>query len=191
MMADQQKEEKSTNQAGIPKAVFVANVEKFMQESENETAEKVLRSLDEQYQKYKFMEQNLTTKKRRLKAQIPDIKGTLETVQHLMENSTETVDTQFLLADNLYVKAKVPPTDRVGLWLGANIMLEYSLEEAQALLEKNLSQAKSALDVVEDDLGFLRDQSTTIEVSMARVYNWDVKRRQQSKAAAVTEDSET
>jgi len=168
--------------AGIPAAVFVEDVEKFMGRTGNESVEDVLKRFNEQHQKYKFMEMNLHTKKRRLKTQIPDIKGTLETVKHLKENKTETIKTQFMLADNLYVKAQVPPTDKVGLWLGANIMLEYSLDEAQALLEKNLSQAKQALETVEEDLGFLRDQTTTTEVSIARVYNYDVKRRQAEKA---------
>lgn len=58
----------------------------------------------------------------RLKTQIPDIKGTLETVKHLKENKTETIKTQFMLADNLYVKAQVPPTDKVGLWLGVSLI---------------------------------------------------------------------
>ena len=56
----------------------------------------------------------------RLKSQIPDIKGTLDTVRHLAENNSETLNTQFMLADNLYVKAKVPPTQKVGLWLGVS-----------------------------------------------------------------------
>lgn len=56
----------------------------------------------------------------RLKAQIPDIRGTLETVRHLRENNAETLNTHFMLADNLYVKAKVPPTDKVALWLGVS-----------------------------------------------------------------------
>lgn len=60
-------------------------------------------------------------------------------------------------------------------------MLEYTLAEAEALLVKNLEQAKTALNVVDEDLGFLRDQTTTTEVSMARVYNWDVKRRQKQQ----------
>ena len=37
---------------------------------------------------------------------------------------------------------------------------------------------------VDEDLGFLRDQTTTTEVSIARVYNYDVKRRQAEKAKA-------
>lgn len=60
-------------------------------------------------------------------------------------------------------------------------MLEYSLDDAEALLSKNLTAAVKSLDNVEQDLGFLRDQTTTIEVNMARVYNWDVKRRQALK----------
>ncbi|OXB75776.1 UNVERIFIED_CONTAM: hypothetical protein H355_012285 [Colinus virginianus] len=67
----------------------------------------------------------------------------------------------------------------------ANVMLEYDIDEAQALLEKNLSTATRNLDSLEEDLDFLRDQFTTTEFcflnctpsDMARVYNWDVKRR--------------
>ena len=62
-------------------------------------------------------------------------------------------------------------------------MLEYSLEDAEGLLSKNLTAAKDTLATVEKDLGFLRDQTTTVEVNMARVYNWDVKRRQALKAS--------
>lgn len=94
-----------------------------------------------------------------------------------LKESTSSLETRFLLADNLYCKASVPPTDKVCLWLGANVMLEYDIDEAQALLEKNLSTATKNLDSLEEDLDFLRDQFTTTEVNMARVYNWDVKRR--------------
>ena len=45
-------------------------------------------------------------------------------------------------------------------------MLEYSLNDAQTLLEKNLSMANTSLAQVEEDLGFLRDQTTTLEVSI-------------------------
>lgn len=48
----------------------------------------------------------------------------------------------------------------------ANVMLEYDIDEAQALLEKNLSTASRNLETLEDDLDFLRDQFTTTEVSI-------------------------
>uniref|UniRef100_A0A8C6FM05 Prefoldin subunit 3 n=1 Tax=Moschus moschiferus TaxID=68415 RepID=A0A8C6FM05_MOSMO len=155
------------------------DVDSFMKQPGNETADIVLKKLDEQYQKYKFMELNLAQKKRRLKSQIPEIKQTLEILKYMQKKkeSTSSLETRFLLADNLYCKASVPPTDKVCLWLGANVMLEYDIDEAQALLEKNLLTATKNLDSLEEDLDFLRDQFTTTEVNMARVYNWDVKRR--------------
>ena len=41
------------------------DVDTFMKKSENESAEVVLRGLEEQHNKYKFMEYNLITKKNR------------------------------------------------------------------------------------------------------------------------------
>lgn len=54
----------------------------------------------------------------------------------------------------------------VTLSLQANVMLEYDIDEAQALLEKNLLTATKNLDSLEEDLDFLRDQFTTTEVSI-------------------------
>lgn len=95
----------------------------------------------------------------------------------ILQESDTSFDTQFLLSNHLYLKASVPPTDKVCLWLGANVMLEYNLTDATALVQKNIESAKKNLSYIEHDLDFLRDQFTTTEVNMARVYNWDVKRR--------------
>lgn len=70
---------------GIPEAVFVEDVDSFMKQPGNETADIVLKKLDEQYQKYKFMELNLAQKKRRLKGQIPEIKQTLEILKYMQK----------------------------------------------------------------------------------------------------------
>merc|ERR1711988_15125 len=175
----------SKQSSGIPKAAFVEDVDAFMASPENESAEAVLKRLEEQHNKYKFMEYNLITKKNRLKTQVPDIKTSLDIVKHRQakKDSTDAMETMFQLSDQLYAKARVPPPNKVCLWLGANVMLEYDLDEAAALLAKNHEAATKSLEQVEEDLGFLRDQTTTIEVNMARVYNWDVKKRQQKTGA--------
>ena len=49
-------------------------------------------------------------------------------------------------------------------------MLEYNLDDAQVLLEKNLISAKKTLTQVDDDLSFLRDQTTTLEVSILAIF---------------------
>lgn len=53
--------------------------------------------------------------------------------------------------------------------------------QAIALLERNLSEAKKTLKELIEDQGLLRDQITTTEVNMARVFNWDVKERRKLK----------
>lgn len=45
-------------------------------------------------------------------------------------------------------------------------MLEYNLDDAEKLLQKNLDAATSSLAQVEEDLSFIRDQTTTVEVSI-------------------------
>ena len=45
-------------------------------------------------------------------------------------------------------------------------MLEYPVDDAIVLLSKNLETAKSSLLQVDEDLDFLKDQCTTIEVGI-------------------------
>ena len=68
--------EQLENSLGIPRAIFLEDVEKFMKE-DNKSAEDVIKKLDELYQKYRLMEVNLLQKKEKLKTQIPDIKMSL------------------------------------------------------------------------------------------------------------------
>lgn len=60
-------------------------------------------------------------------------------------------------------------------------MLSYPLPAAQALLRGRLSIAESSLLTTTEDLEFLREQVTVMEVNTARVYNWDVKRRRERR----------
>jgi len=169
---------------GIPEALFIEDVDKFMKEQGTTSVDGILKKLDENYQKYKLLESNLAQKKKRLKQQIPDLKSTLDIVKHMhsRKDETKSMQTKFLLSGALYAKASIPPTDTVGLWLGANVMLTYTSEEALKLLTKNHSSALINLTTVEGDLEFLRNQCTTTEVTMARLYNWDVKNRRNKKA---------
>uniref|UniRef100_A0A1E1WZJ9 Prefoldin subunit 3 n=1 Tax=Amblyomma aureolatum TaxID=187763 RepID=A0A1E1WZJ9_9ACAR len=184
--ADAEKSTKRLIHAGIPKAECLDDVDEFMSREENATIEVALRSLDEQHSKYKFMELNLLQKKQRLKSQIPEIKTSLEIVKLLKSkrDSSEDMETRFVLSDQVYSKAVIPPTERVCLWLGANVMLEYTLEGAEELLCKNLQTATRNFTELNSDLDFLRDQITTTEVNMARLHNWNVKKVQAEKLIA-------
>lgn len=70
----------------------------------------------------------------------------------------EEMDANFLISDNVWAKAKIPnKTGKVGLWLGANVMVEYDFNEALKLLEKNLSNATVRIKNTEDDINYLKD----------------------------------
>ena len=60
-------------------------------------------------------------------------------------------------------------------------MLEYPLDEAISLLTDKLSSAEKSLTTSKEDLDFLREQITIMEVNTARVHNWDVKRRRERR----------
>ena len=62
-------------------------------------------------------------------------------------------------------------------------MLEYPIAEAMELLEVNLGAAESSLSQAQTDLDVIKDQITTLEVGMARVYNWDVQERRKKAAS--------
>ena len=52
----------------------------------------------------------------------------------------------------------------------ANVMLEYTLDEAKALLQKNVETSRTNLTSLDEDLAFLRDQIVTTEVSTWPVF---------------------
>ena len=56
-------------------------------------------------------------------------------------------------------------------------MLSYPLPDASALLASKLHAAEATLVNLVEDVEFLKEQITIMEVNTARVYNFDVKRR--------------
>ncbi|ROT35815.1 prefoldin subunit [Sodiomyces alkalinus F11] len=178
-----QKDVTPTNPRGIPYAPFVDKVEDYV--TTRADVEPTLRNFQEMISKYQFMELNLQKRKAGLKDKIPDIQKTLDSVRFLKirKDDTEPIETTFELNDTLYANAMIPPTNEVYIWLGANVMLSYPIDEAETLLESKLSTAKQSLSNCDEDLDFLREQITTMEVAVARVYNWEVVQKRKEKEA--------
>jgi len=170
----------------IPVAVFIEDIDGYMKKEG--TAEAALEKLQRLYNAFKFIEQRLNQKKTKLKIKLPEITKTYQSLVQMEEQSKlgEPLVSHYELAQSIFAKAKinVHENDKVCLWLGANVMLEYPRAEAIALLEQQQRDAKTALATTIDDMGFLRDQITTTEVNMARVFNWDVKDRRKKQEAA-------
>lgn len=66
-------------------------------------------------------------------------------------------------------------------------MLAYKIPAAVTLLRSKLNAAQGSLASVIEDLEFLREQITVMEVNTARVYNWDVRRRRELREKEAAE----
>ncbi|EDP44488.1 hypothetical protein MGL_0970 [Malassezia globosa CBS 7966] len=167
---------------GIPTAPFVTDVAEFVGGADKDVMP-TLKQFQDAISKYKFMELSTAQRRKGLEQKIPDIGKTLQMVEYLKARQTESepLETTFELNDTLYARAHLEPTEKVHLWLGANVMLSYDIDEAIVMLQDKLATAKKGLQLANEDLGFLRDQITTMEVNTARVHNWDVKRRRDKK----------
>ncbi|KAI0297981.1 prefoldin subunit, partial [Russula brevipes] len=197
-------QEGEKNPRGIPKALFINDVEEYLG-GPDVAVEGVISAFQDALAKYRYMDSNLTQRRRGLEEKIPDIKKTLSMVEFLRDrregkNGGENADdldddeelgdesgkpvpvrTTFELADTLYAEAELEETDTVYLWLGANVMLSYKIPAAIQLLKSKLDAANTSLNNAIEDLEFIREQMTVMEVNTARVYNWDVKRRREKR----------
>ncbi|KAH9624708.1 hypothetical protein KSS87_015607 [Heliosperma pusillum] len=205
---------------GIPAAAFVEDVQIYLDQLGLDV-NSTLAFLQERLQQYKIVEMKLLAQQRELQAKIPDIEKCLDIVATLQakKGTGEPLLADFEVSEGIYSRARIEDSDSVCLWLGANVMLEYSCEEASSLLTKNLENAKASLDVLVGDLQFLRDQVTITQalldvimgnapeqvfrlkenlatkgilpvVTVARVYNWDVHHRRQKAVVGASGSAE-
>ncbi|KAH8500968.1 hypothetical protein Peur_042741 [Populus x canadensis] len=180
--------ETTTERRGIPGAQFVEDVETYLNQSGLDV-NSALSFLQERLQQYKLVEMKLLAQQRDLQAKIPDIEKCLDVVATLQakKGTGEPLIADFEVSEGIYSQARIEDAGSVCLWLGANVMLEYSCEEANDLLQKNLDNAKASLEVLVADLLFLRDQVTITQVTIARVYNWDVHQKRRMREAVTAE----
>ena len=102
------------------------------------------------------------------------------------DDKSEPVEAHFELSDGIFVRANIPQTSTVCLWLGANVMVEYPFEEAIMLLQNNLKAAENNLNETKENLNYLRDQLNTTDINLSRVYNFHVQTVRARKAAATS-----
>ncbi|KIZ02490.1 Prefoldin subunit 3 [Monoraphidium neglectum] len=198
-------ESSSGRAAEIAKSVFIEDVDAYMQGKQVENVLVELQERLRRLRGYEAQASNpgglVLQNRKRLLEKLPEIKKSLEAVGALLakKDSGDVISADFELTDGIYAKAHLQvgrvrrerPAGRstlvvergqhdvesVGLWLGAGVMCEYPLEEAQALLEANKAACEANLGTAVDNLGLLKDSITVTEVNTARVFNWDVERR--------------
>ena len=122
-----------------------------------------------------------------LKEKIPEMENSLTLLRNMNKKrlAEETVISRYSLADDIFGKAELQlQQNSVNLWLGANVILEYTFDEAIDFLSTNAELARTEYAEVKNDLALVRNQIVTSEVSMSRIFNWDVRRKRQQTAQA-------
>ena len=100
------------------------------------------------------------------------------------EDEEKPLITRYNLADMVFAKAEISKSGVVHLWLGANVMLEYTYDEAIELLSSKLEKAQKDMLEISENLSFVRNQIITSEVNISRIYNWDVRKKRQERLEA-------
>jgi hypothetical protein len=140
MSSEEDPSERKPLRQVIPQATFIEDVKGFVGAR---SVDDVIRELQEFMQKYKYVEQQIQKKKAKLLMKEPDIKRCLDAINLLVakrdgdgdESDAASTTIDFALSDNIYARAKLSSCiNSVNLWLGAGVLLEYPLDEAQSLL---------------------------------------------------------
>ena len=177
------------NSRGVPTMNFIENVDDWI---DKYTSEKLLSYINQYLNKYKFMEAQIVKSNEGLNVKVPDIEKCLETIEYLEKKEKDKpINVDYMVSNNLWAKAEVNIPDSVFLWLGANVMCEYKMDEAKALLNQNLQNAKNQIKKNNNDLEFIKDQMTVCEVNLARIYNETVRRNQIAKQKKAAEKNTT
>ena len=122
-----------------------------------------------------------------MRTRLPEVENSLQLVRSLLEKKQKGITdgvVRYSLSNQIFAKAEADYTiGTVNLWLGANVMLEYTYEEAIEFLQGNYERTVQELELATQDLAFVRDQIVTSEVNVSRIYNWDVRRKRSGGGA--------
>ena len=178
------------NSRGVPAMNFIDNIDDWIDKF---TSQRLISYINQYLNKYKFMEAQIVKSNEGLKVKIPDIEKCLETIEYLEKKEKDKqINVDYMVSNNLWAKAEVKVPDSVFLWLGANVLCEYKMDEAKALLNQNLQNAKEQMKKNNADLEFIKDQTTIGEVNHARIYNEAIRRNAIAKQkAAASKESTT
>lgn len=135
------------NERGIPATKFLDDIELFANSFDPPaSSELLIGAYSDLYSKFKAYEQQLEQKLATYHEKLPEIEKSITLVRHLKakKDADETVVTRYNLADTIYSKAEVDCSQGiVNLWLGANVLLEFTYDEALELLTSKQSVAQN------------------------------------------------
>jgi prefoldin subunit 5 len=159
-------------------------VAKFMAQP-GATTQTVIQTLQEVRNELSKIEGKLQRLREGLKEAIPEITENLEVIEFAKSKQKgPPVRTNFQVSASIFAEADLEQAaGKVVLWVGASTAVEVTYAEAEKMLKSNLDKKNESLERTTNDIKVAKAMITTADVSIARIYNHDVKmRRAGSKA---------
>ena len=162
----------------LPTVLFIEDEEAFLHKT-GMSEEQAALEMRGAFQQLRQLSESLAARREALEESLPKTEANLAMVRLLQRQRQAGAETaaHYELIGGVYARARVPPSGRVALWLGASVMVEYSLEEAEAFLSRTEREAREALGQCVEDLRHLSDQSNTLEVNINRMHNHALAKR--------------
>merc|ERR1719245_699397 len=116
-----------------PEVIFIEDAYRVVKEH----GAKIFVFVQNLMQKFKFLESNLVRRKQMRIQKVKDVESDVEALRKLLKarDQQEAMEGTFQLCDQVYAKAKInTKASKCNLWLGANVMVEYTFEEALRLM---------------------------------------------------------
>lgn len=179
----------SSTPRNVPEAQHIEDVEKAVGKAD---VNALRMKGQELLTKYRCMELDVESQLRQEEARGAEFEDVCAALEFLKKSNikaekdedgeplpSEELSLDFLLAPGIYAKAKVPPTNRVCLWLGGDVMMEYPLDEAEVLVTKNRDGHQHRIEQLTKEVEWIRRQRIVTEVNVARIHNLGVMRRRE------------
>ena len=171
---------KSSNEsATMPILEFIDDIAAFLQKENVPMVDPVITELNLLHSKYKQHQARLINEKEELERRKPDLYENIALVERMQKKiveEKEQLNVRFMAADGIWADALLLPVEnpKVSLWLGANVMMDYTYEEALIILRTSLQNTLNGIALKEKDIQLVLTQLTTCEVTISRLYNYQL-----------------
>ncbi|XP_030388044.1 prefoldin subunit 3 [Scaptodrosophila lebanonensis] len=165
----------------IEPADFIEDIESYVAKAERKPFfEEPLCVLTEKYSNYGELALKLEPSYAEQQINIEMTKANLKLIKKFQEEKIEFM-TRVQLFNKVYKDVFVPPVESVTIVIPGNVHMQFPLDEAEKYVIKQLGQMVQQLKIYEHDLNYLRDQMSTTNLNITRVYKYNIARSKSSQ----------
>ena len=174
-MEEKKAVETDPTKRGLPTVLFIEDEESFLKKT-GLTEEAAALEMRQAFTQLRSLKDQFLQRKDLFEEKLPENEKSLSMIRQLKKQKSD-LSVQYELTNGIFAKAKIPKDSKVALWLGANVMLEYTLEEAEEFLQKSGADLEESLRVVNSDLKHIQDQMNILEVNINRMHLHSIEKR--------------